>query len=150
MSAARRVGGIMGLYFQLQEVWLRSRPKSRTEEALLDLISAAKQDVIDWRELKAKEIVGYYGKLQQRVPEMPVPTIPMVWLMKKNPVKRVYTRAYFQNIWRNWYRHIWNPVKWAEVCTFEVVNAIRFFVDFTRKEKAPQNATWGMKTGVNP
>ena len=146
----KRLRGIIGLYFQLQEVWLRSRPKSATEEALLELIAAAKKDVVDWRELKAKELIGYYRKLQQRAPDMKIPTIPMVWLMKKNPVKLVYTRSYFHRIWRQWYKHAWNPVKWFEACTFELVNGVRFFIDFTRKEKTPQGFAMRVKTSVDP
>jgi hypothetical protein len=140
VSAGKRLRRIMGLYFQLQDVWLRSRPKPRTEEALLELIASARKDIADWRDLRARELVGYYRNLQQRVPEIHIPTIPRAWLMKKNPFKRVYTRSYFQNIWQNWYRHLWNPVKWVEIWTFEVVNAVRFFIDFMNKEKTPQKA----------
>ncbi|MBI4417245.1 MAG: radical SAM protein [Ignavibacteriales bacterium] len=138
VSAGKRLRHIMGLYFQLQDVWLRSRPKPRTEEALLELIASARKDIADWRDLRARELVGYYRNLQQRVPEIHIPTIPRAWLMKKNPFKRVYTRSYFQNIWQNWYKHLWNPVKWVEIWTFEVVNAVRFFIDFMNKEKTPQ------------
>lgn len=148
LSAARRLRGILGLYVQLQEAWLRSRPKSRTEEALFEMITSAKNDVVDWRDLRAKELIGFYRKLQHKIPEIHVPSLPRMWLMKKNPVKRVYTRSYFQNIWRNWYKHVWNPVKWVEVCTFEIVSAVRFFIDFTNKERTPQTASYGVDTNT--
>jgi hypothetical protein len=147
--AGKRIRGIMGLYFQLQEVWLRSRPKSATEEALLELIAGARKEVVDWRELRAKELVGHYRKLQQKVPDMQVPTIPMVWLMKKNPVKLVYTRSYIHRIWQQWYKYVWNPVKWVEALTFELVNGARFFIDFTSKEKHPRSFGVRGKTSIN-
>lgn len=135
LSAARRLRGIVGLYFQLQEVWLRSRPKSRTEEALLRLIAATRKDIVDWRGLTAKEVIGYYRTMKDEIPEIEIPSIPRVWLMKKNPFQDVYTRSYFQGIWRHWYRYVWNPVKWFEVCTFECVNAVRFYADFANTGK---------------
>jgi radical SAM superfamily enzyme YgiQ (UPF0313 family) len=42
-----RLWGIVKLFFQLEEVWLRSRQKSRIEEALHEFISKTKQDIID-------------------------------------------------------------------------------------------------------
>jgi radical SAM superfamily enzyme YgiQ (UPF0313 family) len=129
--AVRRLRGIAGIYLQLQEVWLRSRPKSTTEEALLELIASTKKDIVDWRDLKAKELVGYYKKLQNDMPEIKIPSITRVWLKKKNPFKGVYTRTYFHSIWKQWYKHVWNPVKWFEVTSFEFVNGVRFLINFT-------------------
>ena len=51
-----RFWGIVKLFFQLEEVWLRSRPKSKVEDALHDLIARTTKDVSDWRELKAREL----------------------------------------------------------------------------------------------
>ncbi len=148
LFAAQRLRGLIGLYFQLQEVWLRSRPKSRTEEAWFALIATTRQEIVDWRALNAKEIVGYYKTLQHEIPEIKIPSIPRVWLMKKNPFHGVYTRSYFQNIWREWYKHVWNPVKWFEVCTFEFVHAVRFVTDFAGKEKTRKGFDLGVKSGV--
>jgi radical SAM superfamily enzyme YgiQ (UPF0313 family) len=131
-TAVRRMRGIVGIYLQLQEVWLRSRPKGKTEEALLELIASTKKDIVDWRDLKAKELVGYYKKLQNDIPEIKIPSIPTMWLKKKNPFKGVYTRSYFHGIWKQWYKHVWNPVKWLEVTSFEFVNGIRFLTNFAK------------------
>jgi radical SAM superfamily enzyme YgiQ (UPF0313 family) len=140
-TAVRRMRGIVGIYLQLQEVWLRSRPKSATEEALLELIASTKKDIVDWRDLKAKELVGYYKKLQNEIPEIKIPSIPTVWLKKKNPFKGVYTRTYFHSIWKQWYKHVWNPVKWFEVTSFEFVNGVRFLINFTTIGKGSKGVT---------
>jgi radical SAM superfamily enzyme YgiQ (UPF0313 family) len=148
LFASERLRGIIGLYFQLQEAWLRSRPKSRTEEALIELIVTAKNGIVDWRSLRAKELVGYYKKLQNEIPEINIPSIPMLWLMKKNPFHRVYTRSYFHNIWLQWYKHVWNPVKWFEVCMFEFVNGFRFITDFVSVGKTSRGAALRVKEGA--
>lgn len=139
-TAGYRIREIFNLYIQLQEVWLRSRPKLAKEEALFDLIVKTKQDIVDWRDLKAKELVGYYRKLQNEIPEIKIPSVPRIWLKKKNPFKTVYSRSYFQGIWQNWYKHIWNPVKWFEVWSFEFVNGIRFLTNFTKTAKESKGA----------
>ena len=139
-SSLQKVKGIVGIYLQLQEVWLRSRPKSHTEEALIELIATTKKDIVDWRDLKAKELVGYYKKLQQEIPEIKIPSIPTLWLKKKNPFKFVYTRSYFHGVWKQWYKHVWNPVKWFEVWTFEFVNGARFLKHFAKIGKESKGA----------
>jgi len=128
----KRLGGIVGIYLHLQEVWLRSRPKSKTEEALLELVAYTKKDIIDWRDLKAKELAGIYKKLQHEIPELKVPSVAGLWLRKKNPFNGVYTRSYFHRIWKRWYMHVWNPLKWLEVWSFEFVNGVLFLKKFTR------------------
>ncbi len=132
-STFSRLKGMVKLFFQLQEVWLRSRPKSKTEEALEELLAKTKQDirdsrirVIDWRDLKAKELVALYEKLHIEMPEIKVPSIISLWLKKRNPFAGSYSRAYIQRIWRQWYLHVWNPLKWAEVWMFEGVNGVQF------------------------
>lgn len=121
-----RLWGIVKLFFQLEEVWLRSRPKSKVEDALHDLIARTTKDVSDWRELKARELAVLYGKLRDDMPEVKVPSVVHLWFKKRNPFAGAYTRAYAQRIWRQWYLHIWNPVKWIEVWLFEWVNGVRF------------------------
>jgi len=125
-SAFSRLRGIVRLFFQLEEVWLRSRSKSRVEESLQELIAMTKQGIIDWRDLKAKELVALYEKLHNEMPEVKVPSVAAVWLKKRNPFANAYTRTYAQRIWERWYLHIWNPLKWAEVWVFEWVNGLRF------------------------
>jgi radical SAM superfamily enzyme YgiQ (UPF0313 family) len=125
-SAISRLRGIVRLFFQLEEVWLRSRSKSRVEESLQELIAKTKQGIIDWRDLKAKELVGLYEKLHTEMPEVKVPSVAAVWFKKRNPFANAYTRTYAQRIWERWYLHIWNPLKWAEVWVFEWVNGLRF------------------------
>lgn len=121
-----RLWGIVKLFFQLEEVWLRSRPKSKVEDALHDLITNTRQDVIDWRELKARELAVLYRKLRDDMPEVRVPSIGQLWFKKHNPFAGAYTRSYVQRVWRQWYLHVWNPLKWIEVWLFEWVNGIRF------------------------
>ena len=132
-SAASKIRGIVKLFFQFEEVWLRSRPKSKTEEALHELIAKTKQDIIDsrnrvvdWRDLKARELRTLYQKLHDEMPEIKVPSVPTLWLKKHNPFVGSYTRAYAQRIWKQWYLHIWNPLKWAEVWSFEWSYGLRF------------------------
>lgn len=117
---------ILKLFLQLEEVWLRSRPKSGIEEALEDLIAKTRQGINDWRDLKAKELVSLYEKLHIEMPEVKVPSVVRLWFKKQNPFAGSYTRAYVQQIWRRWYLHIWNPLKWVEVWLFECVNGVRF------------------------
>jgi hypothetical protein len=125
-TVAYRLRGIMRVFFQLEEVWLRSRPKSRIEEALEDLIARTKQDILDWRDVTTRELASFYKMLHDEMPDVKVPSVLRLWLRKHNPLAGAFTRAYAQRIWRQWYRHLWNPVIWAEVWMFEFVNGVRF------------------------
>jgi radical SAM superfamily enzyme YgiQ (UPF0313 family) len=132
-----RIREIVKLFFQFEEVWLRSRPKTKMEEALQDLVAKTKQGildsttrVVDWRELKVKELVALYEKLHDEMPEVKVPSKLNLWLRKRNPFAASYTRAHAQQIWRRWYRHVWNPLKWVEVWLFEWFNGLRFLTYF--------------------
>lgn len=124
--AVQRVVGIGKLFLQLEEVWLRSRPKTKVEEALHNLITSTKQDAIDWRDLKARELVALYARLRNEMPEIKVPSIAQLWLKKHNPFASAYTRSYVQRVWSKWYRYLWNPLKWIEVWIFEFYNGLRF------------------------
>jgi hypothetical protein len=121
-----RLRGIVSLFFQLEEVWLRSRPKSRIEERLEALIATTKQDIVDWRDVRTKELVAFYERLHEEMPEVKVPSAVTLWLRKRNPLEGAFTRTYARRIWREWYLHIWNPLKWVEVWLFEWVNGVRF------------------------
>lgn len=134
-TTAYRIREMGKLYLQLQEVWLRSRPKSPNEEALMEIISRTKRDIVDWRDLKTKELAALYRKLQQDLPEVRVPSLPTLWLKKLNPLKGVYTRTYFQRIYKDWYKHIWNPIKWYELLTFEFINGMRFLWNYSTAGK---------------
>jgi hypothetical protein len=83
--------------------------------------------MVDWRDLKAGELVSLYQKLQTEMPHIRVPSVVTLWLRKRNPFVSAGSRTYAQRIWRHWYRHAWNPLKWAEVWLFEWVNGLRFF-----------------------
>lgn len=121
-----RLRGIVRLFLQLEEVWLRSRPKSRVEDALHDLIVRTRNDVIDWRDLKARELVVLYRKLSDDMPDLSVPSVVHLWFKKHNPFAVAYTRSHVQRVWRQWYLHAWNPLAWAEVWLFEWTNGVRF------------------------
>jgi hypothetical protein len=121
-----RLRGIVTLFFQLEEVWLRSRPKTRTEDALQDLITKTKQDILDWRDIRTEELVALYEKLREDMPEVRVPSVVSLWFGKHNPFAGAYTRTHAERVWRRWYVHIWNPLKWIEIWLFEWVNGIRF------------------------
>jgi hypothetical protein len=136
-AAILRVHGIVKLFFQIEEVWLRSRPKSKIEEELHALIEKTKHGlldsrsrVVDWRDLKAKELVALYEKLHVEMPEVKVPSVVSLWIKKRNPFAGSYTRAYAQRIWKRWYLHVWNPLKWVEVWLFEWVNGVKFLTHF--------------------
>jgi hypothetical protein len=130
MRTAHRIRGIIKLFFQLEEVWLRSRPKTAAEEALHDLIVKTKQGIADWRELKARELVALYKKIHAMAPEVKVPSLPKVWLRKHNPFAGAFSRSHVQRVWRRWYFYVWNPLKWVEVWLFECVNGLRFLRHF--------------------
>lgn len=121
-----RIREIVRLFFQFEEVWLRSRAKSKIEEALQEQIVKTKQDIIDWRDIKTRELKVLYQRLHDEMPEVRVPSVVSLWLKKRNPFVHVYTRTYFHRIWQKWYLHIWNPLKWIEVWLFEWVNGLRF------------------------
>ena len=122
-----RLWKIAGLFFQLEEVWMRSRPKSEVEEALQDLLAKTRQGIVDWRDLKAKELVSVYRRLQEQMPHVRVPSVARLWVRKRNPFVQVSSRRYAQRIWKRWYLYVWNPLKWIEVWLFEWVNGLRFF-----------------------
>ncbi len=123
---ASRLWGILKLFFQLEEVWLQSRSKSKIEDALYELTRKTEQGIIDWRELKVKELVSFYAKLHIEMPEVKVPSVVRLWFRKRNPFAGAFTRTYVQHIWRRWYLYLWNPLKWVEVWLFEWVNGLRF------------------------
>ena len=125
-TVTSRLRGIVKLFFQLEEVWLRSRPKSKIEEALEELIAKTKKDIGDWRDIKTKELVALYKTLHDEMPEVKVPSVVGLWFRKHNPFVGSFTRSYARRIWRQWYLHVWNPFKWAEVWLFEWVNGVRF------------------------
>jgi hypothetical protein len=134
-----RLWGIVKLFFQLEEVWLRSRQKSRIEEALHEFISKTKQDIVDWRDLSTKELAAFYAKLSTEMPEIKVPSRLRLWFKKRNPFAGAFTRSYVQRIWQRWYLHVWNPLKWIEVWLFECVNGFRFLFHllYGEMEKEP-------------
>ncbi len=125
-TIAARVWGIGKLFFQLEEVWLRSRPKSRIEDALHDLVVKTRADVLDWRDLTSGELALLYRKLRDEMPDVEVPSVLRLWCRKHNPFAAAYTRSYVRRAWRRWYVHAWNPLKWTEVWLFEWANGIRF------------------------
>ncbi|MEW6510186.1 MAG: radical SAM protein [Bacteroidota bacterium] len=121
-----RLRGIVKLFFQLEEVWLRSHPKSRVEEALEDLIARTRQDISDWRSIKSRELAALYRTIHDEMPDVRVPSVVCLWARKHNPFARAFTRAYARRVWRRWYLHVWNPFTWVEVWLFEWVNGLRF------------------------
>jgi hypothetical protein len=129
------------LFFQLEEVWMRSRQKSRIEEALHEFISKTKQDIVDWRDLSTKELAAFYAKLSTEMPEIKVPSRLRLWFKKRNPFAGAFTRSYVQRIWRRWYLHVWNPLKWIEVWLFECVNGSRFLFHLLYAEMKKEPAS---------
>ncbi len=124
--AGHRLRELVKLYLQLQEVWLQSRPKSRAEERLEELVARTRQGVVDWRQVEVRELQALYLKLKDQMPELKVPSTATLWLKKHNPFVLGSSRVYITQVWRKWYRHAWNPIKWAEVWTFEFVSGLRF------------------------
>jgi radical SAM superfamily enzyme YgiQ (UPF0313 family) len=131
---ASRIWSMVELFFQLEEVWLRSRQKSRIEEALHESISKTKQDIIDWRDLSTKELAAFYAKLALEMPEIKVPSLVRLWFKKRNPFADAFTRSYVQRVWHRWYLYVWNPLKWVEVWLFESVNGFRFLFHLLSEE----------------
>jgi len=121
-----RIWGIAKLFFQLEDVWLRSRPKSAIEEKLQDLIAKTGHGIIDWRDIKVKQLASLYAKIHLEMPGIKVPSVVKLWFRKRNPFAGAFTRSYAQRIWRRWYLYIWNPLKWLEVWLFECANGFRF------------------------
>ena len=129
-TAVTRIRGMVKMFLQFEEVWLRSRPKSKLEEALYERIAKTKQGIHDWRELKTRELAALYKSIHDEMPEIKVPSVVSLWLRKRNPFAQSYTRAYASRIWRRWYVHILNPFKWVEVWLLETVNGLRFLRHF--------------------
>ena len=125
-AISERLWGIGKLFFQLEEAWLRSRPKSKVEDALHELVVGTRKGVTDWRDLRARELAVLYRKLRDDMPDVKVPSTVQLWFRKHNPFIGAFTRSHVQRAWRQWYLHIWNPLKWVEVWLFEWVNGIRF------------------------
>jgi hypothetical protein len=123
---AARLWKMVQLFFQLEDVWLRSRPKSDMEEALLAQIAKSNKNIRDWRDLKARELATFYSRLHVEMPHIKVPSVVALWFRIRNPFAGAFTRRYVQRIWQRWYLHLWNPLKWVEVWLFEWVNGFRF------------------------
>ncbi len=131
LDLLRRGRVLMRLLRQFEEVWLRSRPKSRLEEELEALLAKTKQDVVDWQGVRTRELVAFYRELAEKVPELRTlnTTRLSVWLRKHNPFI-ASSRAHVDRIWREWYRHVLNPLRWVEVWVFEATLAVRFLSSF--------------------
>lgn len=140
---AGRLWGIVKLFFQLEEVWLRSRHKGGIEEALADAIAATKQGILDWRELSARELAGVYESISRETPGVKVPSLVRLWMKKHDPFAGAFTRGYVQRIWKKWYLHFWNPLKWMEVWLFECANGARFLVHLLSPVKSKPPAVGG-------
>jgi hypothetical protein len=121
-----RLWKMVELVFQLEDVWLRSRPKSDIEEALHAQMAKSNKDIHDWRDLRAKELATFYSRLHVEMPHIKVPSVVALWFRIRNPFMGAFTRRYAQRIWQRWYLYIWNPLKWVEVWLFEWVNGFRF------------------------
>jgi hypothetical protein len=121
-----RVWGLVKLFFQLEEVWLRSRQKSKIEEELHDMVSKTKQDIVDWRDLNTRELASFYKRLAIDMPEIKVPSRVRLWFKKRNPFAGAFTRLSVERTWKRWYLHLWNPLKLVEVWLFECVHGFRF------------------------
>jgi hypothetical protein len=140
-AAVHRLSGIVKLFFQLEEIWIRSRQKGAIEEALYELIVKTEKDIVDWRDIKIKKLIAYYNRLRVTMPEVwqskpsaKVPSAVGLWFRKRNPFAKAFTRKYAQHIWRRWYLHIWNPLKWIELWSFELVNGFRFLFHLISKD----------------
>ncbi len=125
-AASAKLRGIVKLFFQLEEVWMQSRPKSKIEDAIQGQIAKTRQEISDWRDLKVGDLLALYRKLQDDMPDIKIPSAASLWLRKRNPFAGAYSRAHVQRVWRHWYRHVWNPLVWIEVWLFEATNALRF------------------------
>ncbi len=132
-AAAYRLRELVKLYLQFQEVWLRSRPIPAAEERLTELVARARKGVVDWRLVKVSELRALYARFKAEVPEVRVPSSLALWFYKHNPFARVSSRTYISQVWCQWYRHLWNPLKWLQVCLFECFNGLQFFLGFMRE-----------------
>ncbi|HMK37712.1 MAG TPA: radical SAM protein, partial [Bacteroidota bacterium] len=88
-----RLFGIVKLFFELEEVWLRSRPRSKAEEALHELMVRTRNDVTDWRDLTARELALLYGRLRDDMPDVTVPSVLRLWFRKHDPFAVAFTRS---------------------------------------------------------
>ena len=141
-----RVWGLVKLFFQLEEVWLRSRQKSGIEEALHEMVAKKKQNIVDWRDLSTRELSAFYRKLSVDMPEIKVPSRVQLWFKKRNPFADAFTRLSVERTWRRWYLHLWNPLKWVELWLFECVHGFRFLSvllngEMEKDPKAPYHLT---------
>lgn len=136
-----RVWKMAGLFLQLEEVWLRSRQRSGVEEALHELVSKKKKDVIDWRDLSTKELAAFYAELSLDMPDIKVPSLARLWFRKRNPFAGAFTRASIQRTWHRWYLYIWNPFKWVEVWLFEWAQGFQFFYHLFENETEKKPAS---------
>jgi hypothetical protein len=125
-AAHARVRGLVALFFELEEVWLRSRPKSALEERLQEILTQTREEVRDWRQLTVRELAGLYQRLHAEMPDIHIPSRAGLWLRKRNPFAHAFSRAHAEHVWRNWYRHLWNPLAWVDVWLFESVHGARF------------------------
>lgn len=128
-----KIRGLVKLYFQLQEVWLQSRPKSQVEESLEGLLARTKQGVVDWRQVKVRELQLLYHKLKDEVPNIKVPSTFTLWCRKHNPFTLASSRTHVTSMWRRWYVYVWNPLIWAKVWLFECCSGIRFLAHLMRE-----------------
>lgn len=136
VAAGKRVHGLVRLFFQLEEAWLRSRPKSIAEEELQQLAMEAKKDILDWRDLRQKDLTILYEQLQRKIPGIQPPSPLTIWWRKHNPLAGGNSRDRIQRIWSKWYLHVWNPFRWLEVWIFEWSTGLRFLRHLLREGRS--------------
>ncbi|MDP3986059.1 MAG: radical SAM protein [Candidatus Veblenbacteria bacterium] len=126
VAAGQRLSGLVKLFFQLEEVWLRSRPESKAEQALHELMVNTRKDFADWRDVTIGELAALYRKLHADMPDVRIPSGVSLWLKKH--IAWAHSRMHADYIWRHWYKHFWNPFSWMEVWLFEIINGSRFLL----------------------
>ncbi|MBI2885133.1 MAG: radical SAM protein [Candidatus Omnitrophica bacterium] len=100
------------LAFEMEEVWLQTRPRSLMEQRVIGELKQIPSSVRGWRRMRASELQQAYRRaaqaLRDAVPHalpcvrLAVPTRLWLWLQRWNPCAQslTWSRASLQRFWR--------------------------------------------------
>ena len=106
------------LALEMEEVWLRTRPRSDLEQRVVEELQQYCRNVREWRDLRLAELQKTYARAalslktasrsQPAWPNAAVPPRVWLWLKQQNPFfhSLTYSRQPFQQFWQNNWRNL--------------------------------------------
>jgi hypothetical protein len=133
------------LLLEMEELWLQTRQRSEAELLLIEEIQSIRDDVTEWRRLRAKELQEAYRRATARLSGLPdyarskltIPSRLSLFFKKISlaPGHLTYSREHLQTFWEQTVDHLRHgrlyrvrPARMMVYLTREVVLIVQFLV----------------------